>query len=227
MERAVELQKRSYRLLLWMSDAIKRGFIRFETAHKYASLPEAAHGWLDRHYNDLPRDARPERDQLEALGNLFATYLESSFDLVRDPGKRRVSPDCHCFCPMCSWLVDLPHVRPKKLTNQDKKRARKLQADHLRAVALELDRSLPEERCEELLEDPGLSEAIALATYARDLFRRLEGRTEGPATLALWRRFAWTRAGSPKKGFELSAEAILKAEATVRQAIVQGGASAP
>ena len=40
---------------------------------------------------------------------------------------------------------------------------------------------------------------------------RLEGMSEGPATLALWRTFAWTKEGSPKKDFQLSADLIMEA----------------
>src|SRR5688572_14484257 len=33
LDRAIYLKRPSYQLLLWMSDAIRRGFIRFDTAH--------------------------------------------------------------------------------------------------------------------------------------------------------------------------------------------------
>lgn len=59
------LQKRSYRLFRWMTEAIDRGFIRHETATKYASLPEATSDWITSHYNDIPLDAKPEKDQLQ------------------------------------------------------------------------------------------------------------------------------------------------------------------
>ena len=34
----------------------------------------------------------------------------------------------------------------------------------------------------------------------------------GPAVLVLWRGFAWTKEGSPKKGFKLTAEMIIDSE---------------
>jgi hypothetical protein len=203
-----------------MSDAIRKGFIRFDMAHDYASLPYAARAWLERHYNDLPSANRPEREQIEAFGNLFSTYLESSFDLVRDPGQRLHSPQDHCFCPMCSWLVDLPHLRAKTVRTVDKKRANQLQDTYVRTLALELE--LQAAQADQVLQTTELAEAIALATYGRDLLGRLEGRAEGPATLALWRRFAWTRAGSPKPDFELTAAAILDGEAAIRDALTAG-----
>lgn len=222
IERAVDLQRRSYELLKWMGEAVRRGFIRFDSAHACATLPEAAQVWIERHYRDLPRAAQPAPDDLGPFSNLFATYLESSFDLLRDPGKQLYSPDNHCFCPWCSWMVDAPNLRTKKLTNRDRKRARKLEASFLRATAIEMEVALSVERCDELLDSDDLRESIAMATYGRDLLRRLEGSSEGPASLVVWRRFAWTRLGSPRKGFQLSADAILAAEAAVRAAIVPG-----
>src|SRR5688572_6344885 len=63
IENAVDLQQRSYRLLRWMTDAIDRGFVQFDVAHHYATLPEATRVWLKRHHHDLPRTARPELEQ--------------------------------------------------------------------------------------------------------------------------------------------------------------------
>jgi hypothetical protein len=116
---------------------------------------------------------------------------------------------------MCSWLVDAPRMRPKKLVRSDKERARRMTTSALRQLALELDVALDDERAEQLTDEPALREPLALVAYGHDLLRRMIGVVEGPATLALWRRFAWTPEGSPKPGFQLSADAILDGEAAV------------
>jgi hypothetical protein len=59
---------------------------------------------------------------------------------------------------------------------------------------------------------PALREPIGLVAYGDDLLRRLNGISHGVATLALWRRFAWTAQGSPRQGFQLTAAAIVDAE---------------
>ncbi|TWT34759.1 hypothetical protein [Blastopirellula retiformator] len=48
--------------------------------------------------------------------------------------------------------------------------------------------------------------------YGLDLLLRVQGYAEGPAVLALWRRFAWTPQGSPRPKFRLSDKMILQAE---------------
>lgn len=224
IERAVDLQQRSYKLLRWMTDAIERGFISFDAAHTFSTLPDAAFAWLDRHQESIPVAARPPREDLRAFASLFASYLETSFELVEEPGTRLAS-HCGCTCPMCAWQVAMPRLRPKQLARAHKQRARALTASALRQLALELELGLGGELevtgtrddvwVDRLVDDAVLREPLALVAYGHDLLRRLLGVVEGPSTLALWRRFAWTPEGSPKRGFVLAADAILDGEATV------------
>ncbi len=215
LERAVDLQRRSYALLKWLAAAIDRGFISTGAAHDYTTLRDVTLHWIESHYADLPSVARPPRDDLEGFANLFTSYMEGSFDLVAEPGQRLFSPDAHCFCPMCSWLVDIPHLQTKKLGRHEKTRARALQARAVRQLAIELDREIADEAIEALLDPPAVREAAGLVAYAHDLAKRIDGVSEGAVTLALWRSFAWLPSGSPKKGFELTARKILDAEATL------------
>ncbi len=210
---AVDLQRRSYALLRWLAEAVRRGFVTFDAAHTYATLPAAAQAWVDRHFADIPPDARPPHDEREAFARMFASYLETSFELVREPGRKLYSPDAHCFCPMCSWLVDAPNLRTKKLERTDKSRAEKQMRGALHAIAAELEVDADESLLEEL------REPLAYVAYGRDLLERARGGMVGPSTLALWREFAWTRTGAPRKGFVLTADAILDAEANVARSL--------
>lgn len=219
--RAVALQERSYQLLLWMADAVKRGFIKFATAHNYGSLPEATEKWITRHYQDIPLRARPDKSDLHDFSRLFTTYLQNSFILREAPGKHRYSPDAHCFCPMCSWLIDAPHLKTKRISPADRRRAGKLQADVIRFMALDLQRDLTDEQIDSIVSEQRHREALSMVTYAHDLFARLKGYAVGPAALVLWRGFAWTPSGSPKKRFSLKAEDILERERQLIETIQQ------
>ena len=64
----------------------------------------------------------------------------------------------------------------------------------------------------DILQDQNLREPVGLCAYTADLLERLKGRAFGAASLALWRSFAWTPQGSPKKGFVLSADEIMMAQ---------------
>ncbi|MGE0323704.1 MAG: hypothetical protein AB7K71_02385 [Polyangiaceae bacterium] len=212
IELAIELQGKSYALLKWVESAFDAGFITPASAHQFASMQDAAYGWIAEHYENLPPHTRPGREHLTAFSNLFSTYLESSFDLTPNPGKRLYSPDAHCFCPMCSWLVDVPYLKPKKLGPADKARAERLKLGFLKDLAHAHQLKLEEGRLESWLKDLELREAIGLCTYVIDLGRRMQGILEGPASLALWRSFAWTPQGSPKKGYQLSVKRVLACE---------------
>lgn len=221
IERAVDLQARGYQLLRWLEKAFADGVIAPEAAHRFASMEDSACAWVERHYRELPAAARPAPEDLRAFGRLFSTYLTNTFDLDAQPGERLFSPDAHCFCPMCSWMVRVPHLRPKKLGTADKKVAERMKRSFVRALAAEIGAPASDEDVERVLRDPGLREAVGLVTYAADLLQRLEGVAVGPASLALWRSFAWTPEGSPRKGFTLSADAIMAALRTLRDHLEQ------
>ena len=130
------------------------------------------------------------------------------------------SPDAHCFCQMCSWLVDAPNLKTKTPTTADKKRARKMMLNVIDRLAAENNVRLPEKAAEAMADDPKLRERLALCAYAADLFQRMRGVAVGPAALVLWRSFAWLPTGSPKKKFRLSAEFIVEAERTLRDRVL-------
>jgi hypothetical protein len=54
--------------------------------------------------------------------------------------------------------------------------------------------------------------SAAYSTYGYWLIQRLEGESDGPAVLALWREIAWSRAGSPLPNFQLEFEDFVAAE---------------
>jgi hypothetical protein len=202
MRRLVDMQHRSYLLLRWMAKAVLEGFVSFETAHVYSTLPEAAEGWILGHYLNVPDNARPAREDLPAFCAFFATYLENSFDLISNPGKQLYSPDAHCFCPMCSWLVDAPHLKTKKLTPTDKHRAQTMRINAIMNLAAQHRLDVGEGRIQELLNDRQVFEDASLVAYGYDLLRRANGIATGPAVLALWRGFAWNASGRPSQVFD-------------------------
>jgi hypothetical protein len=212
MRRLVDMQHRSYLLLKWMAKAVSEGFVRFETAHDYSTLPEAAEGWILGHYLNIPYNARPPREDLPAFCAFFSTYLENSFDLISNPGKQLYSPDAHCFCPMCSWLVDAPNLKTKKLTPSHKRRAQTMRINAIMNLVAQYQLDVWNNHIQELLNDRPAFEDASLVAYGYDLLRRENGIASGPAVLALWRSFAWNESGSPKPGFRLKANVIVDAE---------------
>lgn len=218
LERALELQQKGYQLILWLGSLTDRSIVAFDQAHEAASMAEAGRHWLERNLSTLPERCRPEPGDLEAFANIVASFLSSSFDLVAEPGTRRDSR-CGCYCSWCSCAVAASHLKTKKVSGKDKKRSLDLQADLLMSCALELNRSLAREEAVRMLEDKDVGEAAAVVAYADELIRRMKGLYEGPAVLALWRRFAWNEKGSPKKDFRLKVEDVRRAEARIERVI--------
>lgn len=222
MRRLVDLQERSYYLLKWVAQAISEGFISFTTAHQYATFPEAAEPWILRHYLNIPEDARPARDELPVFCAFFSTYLTNSFDLRPNPGMQLYSPGAHCFCPFCSWLVQSPHLKAKKLTRVDKHHATTMRINAMLNLAAEHGLNAREDLIETQLTDRELFVDASLLAYGYDLLQRKKGIANGPAVLALWRGFAWNESGSPRQHFRLSSELILDAEQRIFKLLTTG-----
>jgi hypothetical protein len=213
---AIEMHAKSYALLKWVGEAVSSGLLTFNAAHRYTTLPLAAKDWIDKHYLNIPQNARVEHQQLVPFANFFSTYLENSFELVPLPGKIKYSPDGHCFCQMCSWMIDAPNLKTKKLSPRDKKNAVRMQINAVLQLSIDIGQIVEQAGAEAIVNDPLTGEASALLAYGHDLIHRLDAIANGPAVLALWRRFAWTRTGSPKPKFQLSSRMILDAELRLR-----------
>jgi hypothetical protein len=206
--------------LRWLEKAFADGFISPEAANRYGSSEEAAFGWLEKHYDNIPDSARPPREDLRAFSAYFSTYLDNSFDLTKTPGQRLHSPDAHCFCPLCSWMVNKPHLTPKKVGAGDKKVAHNMKRAFVSGFVARQNGSISSNDLDALVGDPEYREPIGMCTYAADLLQRLDGIAVGAASLALWRSFAWNAQGSPKQGFQLTADAILEAKEKLAQKLL-------
>jgi hypothetical protein len=211
---AIDIHARAYELLQWVATAVRKGFIPATRAHQYANTGDAAFAWMQDHYLNFPQGVRPERRHLREYANYFGTYVTSSFDIVEQPGTRLISP-CGCYCPLCSYLVSAAHLRAKTPSKRDKARADQLMADRVAALAREEGIEVADPAVAAVaavVRDAETRRSAAYSAYGYWLIRRLDGDTDGPAVLALWREIAWKRTGSPIKNFRLQYADFLDAE---------------
>ena len=218
LQLAIDIQGRSYRLLRWVADAIGKGFIPATRAHEYADVADSAYDWIDQHYLNLPTNARPHRTHQREFANFFATYMISSFDIVEQPGKRRMTP-CGCYCPMCSYFANAPYLQTKKLSSKMKQRALRLMADRVQQLAMESGTPITPEAAEQIATTVETRRAAGYSAYGQWLIKRLDGLTDGPSILALWREVAWNKSGSPIPRFELKYADFADAETCLVRAI--------
>ena len=141
----------------------------------------------------------------------FGSYLETSFDIIDAPPERYVS-ECSCYCLMCRRLANPQHLKAKSLTKADTNRAAKLRVRRMEMLALEEGLPFVEAVVRESLQDVATQHSASLSAYGSALLDRLNGYSDGPAVLALWRDFAWTPSGAPNRKFKLKAADILQAE---------------
>jgi hypothetical protein len=211
IEHAISIQNRCYKLLQWLGNAVREGYVPVIKAHAVADAGHAAKAWVETHFFSLPADCRPLADELEPFSNFFGTYLETSFDLVASP-KEVYYSECDCFCSVCRQLANPRHLKPKSLTREDKERAHRLRIRRLEMLAREEGLPSFELRIRESLGDETIRQQASLSAYGAALLERLKGISSGPAVLALWRDFAWNPNGSPKRDFKLKTKQIIEAE---------------
>ena len=143
-----------------------------------------------------------QTEALRAFAAFFGTYVTTSFDILTHPEKVLIS-DWGCYCELCSRVVNGSHLKPKKVTTADKRRAKSLIIDRLCDLATEEGMSLSRSDAETLIEDSVQRRAAAYSAYGFWLIQRTNGITDGTSILALWREIAWTPQGSPRKDFQL------------------------
>jgi hypothetical protein len=217
IERALGLSAMGHEFMKWLGDNTRAPGVAFDHLHDAMSVPEAARSWVDRHYDVLPRRCRPEREDLASFANLVGTYLETSFQLV--PGRRRLETDCGCLCRCCAAFADMSSLKTRTLSRHDKADAAKLMWRYAFDRARELGRSPDDSTLDHVVANPALREPLAMAAWARELLRRLDGIAEGPSVLALWRMFAWLPTGSPKPHFKITTDAVIAADAAIAAAL--------
>jgi hypothetical protein len=216
---AIEIQSRSYKLLRWIGTKIEKGPIPISRAERHSDSPDAAIEWVANNYLLFPRELQPDQSHLREFACFFWTYVTSSFDVIAHPGTVLEPGDCGCMCPMCARIKHAPHLKAKKLTKADKRRAVDLMADRMAALANEEGVAVAPERCLEIATDPNTRRSAGFSTYGHWLINRLSGRTDGPAILALWREIAWDKQGSPIHGFVLRYEDFEGAERLLLRAL--------
>lgn len=204
LAKAIATRDHSYKLLMWITDAIDRGLIQPSRAAHHSGGPDAATEWLRSNYHHIPEELRPPQNEIDEFAAFFSTYLTSSFDVIEKPGTRGEGPTpTWCRCELCMRIVNAPHLRAKKLYARDKRRADFLMAECTaelaRANALDID----DELTSQLVTDHKTRRCSAYIAYGHWLIRRLSGESDGPAILALWRLIAWDPRGGMRPGFTL------------------------
>ena len=207
---ALQIHSQSYRLLRWVGEVVAKGLVPAEAAHHFADAREAAHDWMSKNLSLFPSELQPDRRHLRQYANFFGTYVTSSFDIVaipEPPHERKWK----CDCDLCVRLANASNLRTKKLLSRDKKRANCLMEDRLIQLASEAGLTEVQDVSRFVLGEETRRSA-AYSTYGYWLIRRLDGDTDGPAVLALWREIAWSKAGSPLPNFKLEFNDFVAAE---------------
>jgi hypothetical protein len=221
LAKAIATRDHSYKLLMWITEAIHRGLIQpTQTAHPSGS-PHAATEWLRSNYHQIPAEFRPPQNEIDEFAAFFSTYLISSFDVIQKPGTKGEgpTPQFGCRCELCMRIINAPHLRTKKLYERDKRRADFLMTECLIHLARENGMEINEGQAMQFVTDQSTRRSAAYITYGHWLIQRLTGESDGPAILALWRLIAWDPRGGMRRDFTLDLDDFKLAEKQLLAAI--------
>jgi hypothetical protein len=219
---AYDISQKAYLLLKWLEEAMNKKFFSPKSAHLNMSSSQAVEEWLIDHIENLPTHTRPNiisQDELKMFCNYFSSFLTTSFDIVEKPGKRLYSEDAHCFCPMCSWLINVSHLKAKKIHLNDKKKSDKLKKNTLTQLCIDLGIEYPVDDFKEIINSNKTYESVSVITYGNELISRTKGNSNGASVLWLWRNFAWNKLGSPRKNFKFTKNYLLDSKTKVCMAL--------
>ena len=216
LAKAIETRHHSYKLLMWISDAIDRGDIPPSRVAHHSGGPTTATQWLRENYFYIPEHLRPAERDINEFAAFFSTFLISSFDVVSSPGTKGEGPTpAGCQCELCVRIVNAPHLQAKKLYARDKKRADRLMEKSLCEVASEHGLKVSDQAIESVVQNAETRRPAAYVTYGHWLVRRLSGESDGPAVLALWRLIAWDPRGGMRRGFQLQLDHFASAKVSI------------
>lgn len=211
LEVLLELHRRSYALIQWVSGQIGARRLALEDLRRAMRDASAAADWLRRSAATLPAEARPPAGEEGRFASLLASYLSTSLEIASHRLLR-----ARCGHRRCGQVIEEPHLRSRAPSAADEAIAAHLELDCLEALAEEEGLALFREELERLrATHPALAHALPIVAYVRELERRTTYRGQGQPVLALWRKIAW--AGThPDRGFALTAEGVLEAMRTIR-----------
>lgn len=207
---AVRIQKLSYDFLMWFSEQLDNGRMTFSTNHGDIPPAEVIFNWIDTHQGYLPKSIIPKKEEMKDFSNYFTSYLTTSFDFDANPEQGILSSN-GCFCELCTYIGNLPHLRIKSPDKLDKIEAKDRRTEIIQELAVQEGINLSYSICKEIANSGEYRRDAAYLAYAKSLLERIQSSTGGVYMLVLWREIAWKN-GAPIKGFTLKAEEILKAE---------------
>ena len=210
LKRTLNVHLYVYKLVPWLENAIYRNAVSPNDIALLSTDNALCLDWFKSQYHSLPTENRPgtSLDELTDYACMLSGMLFDAFELETNPGVRYVPHRLRSFHKP-SKTARNSHLHPKKLTKKDRFKAIKLKVSYLEKLCNEHGIVLPDSALN--LPIPRTNDALAIATYAGCLVRRMHGHKEGPAVLALWREFAWNK-GGPIKNYKLKVSSILKAE---------------
>ena len=211
IEKAIRIHKLGYQFLLYLKNKMDRQEITFSRVNEHEESSEVFFEWMNVYYDYLPASILPDRGEIRAFSNYFASYLTTSFAFIEAPENEADLAGCY-LCLQMKNLAQLKIIPPGKA---DKVIAAEKRIEAVKRLGDFYGMEFPRERYTLIANhEKYLSDAACLA-YVKALFERIASSAGGVYILALWRQFAWVD-GKRIRGFELETDVILNSIESIK-----------
>lgn len=218
LKHTLEIKSKSYNTLMWINSVIYKSR-SLSKVRAFAEVAVDTEKWVKQHYALIPEHCKPLPEEIPAFSHLLHSYFHISFVLTGDFGKPHNALKHMSFFVFRAFMYPF-YISLRHVTKADKLEAEKMMITQLAHTAEKLGLETNLEQLQTMLEDKSLHEPVAICAYATDLLQRQKGQINGVPVLALWRKFAWSHHGSPKKNFELTVDMIMNAQHCIQNELL-------
>lgn len=224
LNRVLDLQNKAYNLLLWIDDQARHqpDLLSEKNIEAWRSVASCK-DWIRRMIGTVPRDLRPEENDIAAFSHLVSSFFNTSFrvDNVQQSAyvhekhfeAWQVIGHVRKLVPGAPALANKTPAERKRIRQKGEESARHLQLIALEELAIENDVDLSREQLETLAQQSEIQDALNLYSYAHELVRRSEFASQGAAVHALWNTM------DKKTRQKLSTEVIWQARESLLEAV--------
>ena len=182
LEKAMELQRKAYGLLLWLKSRVRTNpaFLKSISGEPFAS-GEACAEWVRQRVSSFPELLRPRDAEIREFGFILSSFFGTSFRIAEVRTWERVETT---IVAGSTSFRDRGHRRRAEQNHEhDALELRRLAMDEL---ARENNFIFTAVMFDKLMATSEISATLTLWTYGRELVRRCKYASQGPAVHRLW-----------------------------------------
>ena len=178
IQKALDVHKRAYALLMWLKSEAPSQISQLSGAAEERISPASCEEWFFQNSSNIPASLRPGKQEQSAFFHMFSSFFSASFHLEGERGKSRSLERGG------RAITGRRHKRNAR--KRDEANTQELERLAVRDLCQATGLAINDDLERAALENSEIAGDLALWTYVRELVRRTEFTSQGPAVHRLW-----------------------------------------